>query len=234
MSLQADPHVVQLKILRELLMNPGLGFAELMKSSQMSSDHFTFHIKKLIKLGMITKHSTGEYILTTQGKEFANRMDTEGLVLERQPKVSVVLMVSDGNGRYLQQQRLKHPYYGYWGRPTGKVRWGETLVEAGSRELLEETGLTAQLAVKGVYHKLDYDKEHGELLEDKYLYIIYGTDPQGELIVDMPEHHNEWLSEEEFMYKEKRFGNVNETTEIVNTDGFFYREKKFRYQADDY
>jgi ADP-ribose pyrophosphatase len=59
-------------------------------------------------------------------------------------KLSVVIVLEDEEGRHLQQQRLKQPYYGYWGHMTGKIRWGETMLEAGARELQEETGCTCK------------------------------------------------------------------------------------------
>lgn len=234
MSYEPDPHAVQMKVLRYLLLSPQGTFANLRKDADMQSDQFTFHLKKLVKAGYITKSDNGAYELTRAGKEYANRMDTDENVIEKQPKISVVLVVENDKGDHLQQQRLKHPYYGYWGHATGKVRWGETLTEAGARELLEETGLTADLRVVGFYHKLDYDKTSGELLEDKYFCLIHGTNPQGELIVDAEGHHNEWMSNADFAKKDKQFGSVTETTNLVHQPGHVMVEQKYHYAPDDY
>ena len=199
----------------------------------MQSDQFTFHLKKLLQVGYVTKDGQ-RYVLTRAGKEYANRMDTDENVIEKQPKLSVVLIVENDSGEMLQQERLKHPYYGYWGFPTGKVRWGETLVEAGARELLEETGLDADLCVVGFYHKLDYDEESGELLEDKYFCIIHGVNPRGELITDDEGHHNEWMTNEAFDTKGKKFGNVVETRELVRSKHPVFVEQKYLYASSDY
>ena len=99
--------------------------------------------------------SYGQYELTRRGKEYANRMDTEELVIEKQPKLVVDIGIEDGKGKWLFQERRKQPYSGYWGFPTGKIRWGEAMLEAAVRELMEETGLTATLRAVGVHHKLD-------------------------------------------------------------------------------
>ena len=59
------------------------------------------------------------------------------------------MIIENSEGKFLAQQRLKQPFYGFWGRPTGKVGWGETILETAARELMEETGLTADLRVAG-------------------------------------------------------------------------------------
>ncbi len=233
MSYEPDAHAVQMKVLRYLLMSPHATFAELRKDADMQSDQFTFHLKKLVKVGYIL-HEGDLYKLTRVGKEYANRMDTEENVIEKQPKLSVVLVIENNKGENLEQERRKHPYYGYWGHPTGKVRWGETLLEAGARELMEETGITADLRVVGFYHKLDYDKSTNELLEDKYFCIIHGTSPRGELIVDAEGHHNEWMSLEEFNGKDKKFGSAAETAKLVRRPGHVVVEQKYHYESEDY
>lgn len=232
MSYEPDPHAVQMKILRHLLLNKNAHFSKLCKNADMQSDQFTFHIKKLKSVGYITKIDN-LYELTRAGKEYANRMDTDNNIIEKQPKLSVVLIIENHKGEMLYQQRLKHPYYGYWGHATGKIRWGETMIEAGARELLEETGLTANLRVAGIYHKMDYDKTTEKLLEDKYFCIIHCTNPKGNLIIDDEGHHNEWGNYDS-MKQGKWFGSVTEIREIINQSQYSIIEKKYYYDEKDY
>lgn len=233
MSYEPDAHAVQMKVLRHLLLSPQANFASLRKDANMQSDQFTFHLKKLIKVGYIVKED-GVYRLTKKGKEYANRMDTAENTIEKQAKLSVVLVIEREDGTWLHQQRLKHPYYGYWGHPTGKVRWGETLIEAGARELNEETGLSADLRIVGFFHKLDYADASGELLEDKLLCIIHGIHPHGELMADPEGHRNEWMTFEEYEQKEKKFGSVSQTIELVHQSNQIVLEHKYHYAPDDY
>ncbi len=234
-NFDATAHAAQMAILRELLLADTLNFSTLSKSTGLTSDHANFHIKQLVDGGLVehVPKSYGEYQLTRKGKEYANRMDTDENTIEKQPKLSVVLVIVNEKGEHLQQERLKQPYYGYWGHPTGKIRWGETLVEAGARELMEETGLTADLTPLGFYHKLDYDDDGG-LLEDKYLCLIYGTNPRGELKERSDGQRNEWLSDAEFEKKEKKFGNAEETTRYIREQKPFLREKKYAYPGKSY
>lgn len=234
MSYEASAHANQMIILRHLLLKPDAGFAELQKMMDVESDAANFHIKQLIQADYIAKNPEGRYALTRLGKEYANRMDTDEKVIEKQPKLSVALIIENDEGKILAQQRLKHPYYGYWGRPTGKIRWGEKIVEAAARELMEETGLTAELAMKGLYHKIDVLKDTGELLEDKYFCIVHGKNSRGNLISDDEGHQNIWLTNEELAKKDKVFQSVPELTDLARGKIFGHIEQTYEYDAADY
>jgi 8-oxo-dGTP pyrophosphatase MutT (NUDIX family) len=196
MSLELELHGAQASILRELLFVQEAGFAQLQKPTGLTSDHFNFHIARLIVTGLVEKVSRGHYRLTPRGKEFANKLDTNERKIERQPKVAVILAVRrevGGERQFLLQERLKNPYYGYWGFPSGKVRWGESIVETAARELREETGLTAHIELKGQYHEHTYLQETGELLEDKLFHVVLCTQAQGQLVEQFEGGRNVWL-----------------------------------------
>lgn len=57
-----------------------------------------------------------------------------------QTGVSVAVL---NNGEVLLVKRGKAPFLGYWSLPGGSQNFGETLSSAATRELREETGLTA-------------------------------------------------------------------------------------------
>lgn len=234
MSYEASAHEAQMKILRHLLLSPAAGFAKLQKQTGMSSDHANFHVKKLIDVGYIQRDEDAGYSLTRAGKEYANRMDTDDNVIEKQPKLSVALIIENEDGDFLAQRRLKQPYYGFWGRPTGKIKWGETFLAAAERELMEETGLSATLSVAGFYHKMDFDKESGDMLEDKLFVLIYGHSPVGELIIDAEGHHNEWLSDKELPTRGKMFESVPEITKIARKKTTNFMEERYHYEQDEY
>ena len=234
MSLEVKIHETQTMILRELLFHPAAGFAELQKPTGLDSDHFKFHIGRLVELGYVEKAGSGKYVLTVKGKEYANRLDTDDHTIEKQPKISVGLIIENDEGKFIAQQRLKQPFYGFWGRPTGKIRWGETFLEAAARELMEETGLTADLKVAGFYHKMDYRREEKTLLEDKLFVIVHGTNPQGEMIVDDEGHHNEWLTNEELAAKGKVFESVPEITAMGKREHPGFMEQPYYYDPEEY
>lgn len=226
----ADAHDAQMKILRTLLLTTSCSFAELRQATGFTSDHANFHIKKLVQVGYVehVKKTYGQYRLTREGKLYANSMDTEAFEIERQAKLTVDLAIERADGKFIVQERQKQPFYGYHGFPTGKIRWGETMVEAGARELLEETGLTADLRVVGIYHKRDYDT-NGELLEDKYMCLMHGTNPSGDLIEETESHRNMWLSPREYKQLDRRMGDIDETIAQLRNAHAFVRESTFTF-----
>lgn len=235
MSLDIKVHDAQTAILRELLFQPHAGFAHMQKPTGLTSDHFNFHIARLVELGLVEKLSRGQYTLTHKGKEYANKMDTDNNTIERQPKVAVCLIIHDAQGRTLMQQRLKQPYFEYWGRPTGKIRWGETIMQAAARELKEETNLEATFSMRGIYHKMDYNDATKKLLEDKIFFMIHGTDPKGELLVDFEGGRNQWMTNDEIMAQERSFVNLKDDTMNDDTqNGITFIEKDFFYAPTDY
>jgi ADP-ribose pyrophosphatase YjhB (NUDIX family) len=218
MSLEVNIHQAQMSILRALLFIPQASYADLQKPTKLSSDHFNFHISRLVELDLVDKIGRGQYRLTPRGKEYANRLDTDTNTIERQPKVAVIIALERTRNRqteYLFQERLKNPYFGFWGLPSGKVRWGETILETASRESLEETGLDAEFTVAGVYHEHVRQKESGEILEDKVFFVVCGKQPLGNMTADFEGGHNEWMTFEEAGKKPKKFDSFAHEIDIL-------------------
>ena len=205
-------HPAQMKIVAKLATLPTARFSVLTRSIDLSSDHANFQIKKLVSLGLVehVPKTYGEYRLTHKGKQYANQLSPDDMGPQKQAKLSVVLWVIDEDRRLLRQRRLKHPYYGYWTRPTGKIRVGESVLAASKRKLRDETGLEADLRIIGVEHRID-KSDDGKLLDDKYLFIVEGTHPRGELRAKTDVAENFWLTQIEYADKTKRFANAIET-----------------------
>lgn len=208
-------HNIQMLILKELLFNPNSRFSDL-NIQGLSNDHFSYHIKTLIKDGYVKKENS-RYTLTTKGKEFANRMDTDVTEIEKQPKVAVMIVATkniNGEKHLLIQERTKEPYFGYHGFITGKIRFGEKVLETARRELKEESGLDCNdIHIKRLVHDHIVLEESGELVEDKMFYIILIKDPKGE-IINTPNGKNEWLTEKEFYTLKKKYYNEDNIYKI--------------------
>ena len=218
-------HEFQISILRELLFKPEARFRDL-KKVDVTNDHFTFHVNHLIKEGLIIKQN-GKYSLTDQGKEFANRMDTDALKLERQAKLAIAINAVRKNKEvteYLVHRRLKEPFYGWYGSHSGKIRWGENPFDCAKREFLEETGLTGTFKLKGIIHYHHFHKD-GRLLEDKYFWVYRVDDVKGKLKEQVPEGRNIWMSEKEYRKLKNVFATVDEVIEVVNSKTLLYIDR---------
>jgi 8-oxo-dGTP pyrophosphatase MutT (NUDIX family) len=232
MAHEVKIHDAQTAILRELLFHPEAGYAQMQKPTGLSSDHFNFHITRLMDLGYVEKVVKGQYKLTPKGKEYSNKLDTDTNTVERQPKVAVILAIENDHGQWLFQERLKQPYYGFWGFPSGKVRWGEMIKETAERELDEETGLSADFRIAGLYHEIVRSQETSEILEDKQFFLVHCTNPRGELRVDFEGGHNEWRFPKDVFGKEKHFDSVE--IEIDLTRGVYTGEEVFFERMTSY
>lgn len=74
------------------------------------------------------------------------------------PKVGSAILI-EHEGKFLLGKRNKINAQGKWIIPGGKVEWGETIEEAGVRELKEETGLDVEI-VSRIGHKEIIATEH--------------------------------------------------------------------------
>lgn len=228
MQTQLEIHPIQATILRELLFKPEARFSEL-NIKDLTTDHFTFHISRLLESKLVEKTTNNKYTLTNKGKEFANRLDTDIAKIERQPKVGVsVICVKEERKikKYLIQKRLKQPYFGYHGVITGKVRWGETMQETAARELLEETGLIGEITLRGIKHKMDYNKEKS-LLEDKIFFVHIAVNCKGDLKETFEGGENHWYSVDEIQNLDNLFPDVWLLLEMTQNPELKFYENKY-------
>jgi 8-oxo-dGTP pyrophosphatase MutT (NUDIX family) len=196
--MHSDFHIVQASILKELLFNNGTNFASLNKLG-LTNDHFTFHLKKLVKDNIVEKIEN-KYYLSQYGKTVASKLDVDSLHMEKQGTISVAVTAKKkvkGKECILIQQRLKEPFYGYFGFINGKVRLGETPKDTAKRELQEETGLVGNPKILCVYHKMRGASKKKVKL-DNFFFVYLVKNPKGKLKHTI-EGKNFWLTNNEIL-----------------------------------
>jgi ADP-ribose pyrophosphatase YjhB (NUDIX family) len=220
-------HIIQMQILRELAFKPNSNFSRL-NISGLTNDHFSYHVRTLLKIGYIKKSEKG-YILSNKGKTYVSHMDTDKSQIEKLPKVSVLIVITKkirNTIYYAISTRTKEPYFGYSGFITGKVRFGETIHEAAARELDEEMNLTAKFKNCFILHEMVYDTK-GNQLEDKFFHIVAAYDTKGEIAEKTQEGKNSWVTERQLEKLEPKFHNEMEIFYWVKNKSRGFKEEKY-------
>lgn len=224
---------IQLKILSLLLFNPKARFRDL-NIDKMTTDNFSYHLRFLLTEGYLKKDKL-TYSLTSKGKMVAGKIDTTVHQLERQPKVSVVIIPHKtvGNSQlFLVQQRTKEPYFGYKGFITGKVKFGETLEQTAQRELGEEAGIGGKFRFCYEIHEMVYSQLTGEQLEDKFFHIIECYDLTGKVNKKTPEGLNRFVTAQNFVKMKPIYHNeIDLLTWFLQKD---FKFKEHKYLIDNF
>lgn len=85
--------------------------------------------------------------------------------ITRRPLVAVGVFVFDAAGRVLLIERGRPPGAGLWSVPGGKVDWGEAVVDACRREVLEETGVVVEVGPLVTWIERMDDAHHYVILD---------------------------------------------------------------------
>ena len=230
-------HHFQFEIIRKLSKKPKARFNELL-IEELESEHMNYHLKRLIEVQLVQK-TKNQYLLTDLGKNFAGIVDDEISKIEKQPKTSILLVLVRKNPKTdktenLMSKRLKHPYYGKVGRLTGKVRFGETLLQAAKRELLEETGLKAKTwKLTDIYHKIRFN-DNNICLQDTLFYIFYATDFYGQFIEKTEFQQNIWVTKEMIQNTDTTIGEEKCKEYLDFFEGVKFKELKSNFSELDF
>jgi len=168
-------------------------------NKEMENNKFDFHLKKLIQMKFIRKNSD-KYFLTSKGKDYANRIDSDKKRLSLQAKITSWICAVKTNGddkEYLIYTRLKNPFYGGQGFMTGKLQYGEKVIDGAKREFKEETNLRGEPQIVSIRHYLVKDKESQKLVEDKFMILCKVENPKG-VLKGCKEGKYEWIKKGEF------------------------------------
>lgn len=171
-------HIIQKEILAKLIGAKSLRFSQL-KPVDIESNHFMYHLRALIREGLVEKKPTGEYSLTTEGKLYADQVNLKTLKVRRQPKIVTLVAVQNKEGNWLLYKRNHQPLINQIGFPYGKLHLGETVNEAAERELLEKTGLKCKLTHKGDGYIIMH--EDGKPVSQICFHLFYGKNPTGNM-----------------------------------------------------
>lgn len=221
---------VQTKILLNLLRSEGLRYSEAYPGEEIDDDLYNYHLQQLVKNGLVERVG-GQYGLTRTGREKVQMMDAGRGEYQDQFRVSVLMYVARSNNQeILMCKRTRWPERGDVASPSGKVRRGETIVEAARRKLLEETGLEAEFKLRGVLRSAR--KFEGKWVEDTIYHVCWAGEPRGELKQKTEWGEFEWMDWDKAVgLQKKNIGGSEAQEEILQRmrDGkkeVFYLEEQ--------
>ena len=220
-------HQTRKDILLKLIHQPKASFNELW-DKQGESNAFAYHLNKLVDEGVVLKED-GMYSLSADGRSLVTEIEGDTGSKTRFPTPTVVIVARDKQGRVLAQKRLKEPFFGYWGFPSGKLNFGWNPKERAVRDLNEETGLQAgSVVLRCIEHVKTFEGE--ALLHHHIMYIFEAFGCEGELVTQTHKASHEWLSVDEYLEK-KRFPGNWLFNHVLGNEKFFVMECE-RYMKD--
>jgi ADP-ribose pyrophosphatase YjhB (NUDIX family) len=197
MQTSSEINGIQAGILRQLFSKDGLRFAEI-NIGDVSSDQFSYHLRQLVKYGLIDKSPDNTYKLSTMGKTRTIMLypNKDGFIEQGFMAVRIVLSKIENDQEYfLVRKRTAVPYKDTYATPGDKILFGEDIAQAAVRAMETHTGLKCDVKLCGITHiKDDY---LGKIVQDKYFFVFVASNPQGELIEFSRTGRNEWLTYDE-------------------------------------
>jgi 8-oxo-dGTP diphosphatase len=221
----------ELCILNTIAFADEISYTDL-NTQHLTTDLFTYHLKKLIKDDYIQKLDSGAYSLTDIGKNIVSKLDGRTFQIEEQCKTVVVVIcskVENDKTYYLLQKRSRQPLKDYYCLPGGKSRLGESLTEAVLRELKEETGLSGNPVLAEIRHTTKLSTNDKQILSDDIIYCYKIENLMGELIDVDKEGINQWFTVDEILKLDKLVKNTIESIKSIQNQWIKFIEEKHIY-----
>lgn len=218
-------HHIQLHILKEMLIRNEARYSEL-KPPAVEANLFMYHLNRLIQTGMILKQDKS-YVLTRTGKLYADRSNLASMKIRRQPKCISILAIQNALNEWLILKRKHQPFIGYKGFPSGKIHFGETLLQSAARELSEKSGLTdVQLELKGtiIMRFMDEDITVNHVIG----YVYYGRVEDARKVEYVREHFECYFADESEFYEPPYFEGHHEILKLLKEPAPFIAEYDFK------
>lgn len=157
-----------------------------LKPAQLDGNVFGYHLKSLIAGKMVAKLPSGEYTLTSSGREYIVRRYETPVASAH----SIFLIVLRRNGQYLLRRRKVMPLIGYAGFVHGEPTPGHGTTQAARERLYAKTGIDCLLVVQGSALITQY--KEGELQSFSHAIILYGETSQDILMSSDATGENYW------------------------------------------
>jgi ADP-ribose pyrophosphatase YjhB (NUDIX family) len=199
MSVEGFDHHIQREIFLKLRQHDVARYADI-NIKTIESSQFMYHLKELIRAGLVEKVEKGRYRLTRKGIALSQGFSTERKNIALAPLSYTLIFARSKNGKYLVVRRNKQPFIDMYACISGKIHMDETLKEAAAREWDEDIPLKLpKLSYKGYVSVLV--KETGQTLAHITGPVWFADKLEEEWeSVDTRIGHVQWVDWEELPY----------------------------------
>jgi hypothetical protein len=142
-------HHIQKAIIYRLAFSSGLRFSEL-KPADLDNKLFDYHLKLVIRDGLVEKDKKGLYRLTSEGRRVGvGVLEKQLATLDRAHSVVFLIIRRQSDKAWLLFKRKTHPLLGEVGLMHINPVAGKEIIKTAQDELRESTGLTTSFTYAG-------------------------------------------------------------------------------------
>lgn len=171
-------HWIQRHVLRQLILNPSLRYADI-KPARIEGSLFMYHLRLLLRSGLVQKTTANRYELTAKGRLQADNLRLESLTGYEQPRLVVLIACWDQTGRLLLFRRRTQPVINMIGFPHVSTGLGRPMVAGAEQAFAEMSGLTVHLLHRGDGYITLYRGDEPESYV--FFHLLEGFNPVGNL-----------------------------------------------------
>jgi DNA-binding transcriptional ArsR family regulator len=133
MSVQGFDHYIKREIFSKLRQNESVRYSDLVIKT-VEPSQFMYHLKELMRMGLVEKVEKGRYRLTKDGIRASQAFSSTKKNITVSPMTYTLIYARSNKGKWLVLERHKHPYINMYGCISGKVHIDEMLTDAFERE----------------------------------------------------------------------------------------------------
>ena len=211
-------HSSEWDIVHTLLQCYSARFNEL-KPSDMDPKLFTYHLKKLIGLGLVLHNDRGEYLLSEIGKNFTDYFK-ERITFKNLPVNTFICLYCKQKGKILVVKRKRAPFLDYTGIPSFDTERDKFMLTTAERSL-KGLHLRGNISLSLIQETLYKDK-NGSILMHQCMYVFYCPDAAGFPLKENEEGSLFWMRPNDLLKAKKGYDDT------VDTVKFFENKKQIK------
>lgn len=172
-------HHIQKNIVYTLAFSDGMRFGEL-KPDELENKAFDYHLKKVIRAGLVEKTGDGLYTLTSEGKRVGKgALKAQSRMIDRAYSTLLLAIRRERDGAWLLMRRKSQPLLGLAGLMNAQPTAEQEIVETAQQVCRDETGLAGEFVVHG--HGYFRTARSGSVESFIHFTLLVCNDIQGEL-----------------------------------------------------